>query len=322
MFGRKTYTPPPQPPQVQQPQPKKEKSDPIINPFGIFIWICLFGSIVLFGWYSGLGMNMQTTVGYVFLMLAAIGLGFLFLIGIKTNGFTELKAFLYGRPILVVHRKDGQHEFVLGKYGQGIVDSRKYGKYFVNPDSVKKNKKSGASFIHVVDSIGTAVTEPFVKAVNVLKKQFGFKDIYEIENAKKTWSRCENCGFEGVPLIKLEMTKNPKEPEIHEQCKECGMIDKMQRIDFPTLKVPLYEDLDYSVYDGYFDANQNPDRLNVVIKREVQSEMEEQRGFPVKLFGILLGVGILIFLVSLGLVVLLPKLTEWVASSTAVTVAG
>jgi len=317
MFGRK-YSPPPQPPKSLEIKEVKQKG-PAFNPFSFIIWILLIGSVFVMAAIMNMGINMVVTMGYAFLSMGAVFGGFLFLIMLKTNGFTELKAFLYGRPIIAVRRKDGQTHRILGQYGQGTVNSKKYGRYFISPDSVSRDKKSGAAIINVIDSIGTALTEDFIKAINVLRNKFGFKDIDQIEWARENWSRCNECGFKGVPILKVEMkeVETDKEKKTirdeHEQCLNCGKMDCMERIEFPMLNLPLYESIDCHVLDEFFKYNQNPDRLNVIIKREVQNELEKEHHFPIKLFGILLGAGLMIFLVCIGLLVLLPKLSVWMA---------
>jgi len=262
---------------------------------------------------------MVVTVGYVFLSLGAVFGGFLFLIALKTNGVTELKAFLYGKPLAIVRRKDGQVETVLGKYGQGTIDLRKYGRYFVNPDSVQKDKKSGASLIHVIDSVGTALTEPFIKAINVLRDKFGLKDIDQIEWAIANWSKCARCGAQGVPTLKIEKekVKTGKEEKLvdveYEQCINCGALDEMERIEFPKLKLPLYESIDYSILDEYFKYNQNPDRLNVIIKREVKNELEKEKAFPVKWVALIFTMGMAAFLILLGASIFVPQIMKAMA---------
>ena len=311
MFRKNKPPSPPKPEQV-----KKESKGPILSPFAIITWILLLGSVFVMAAIMNMGINMVVTVGYVFLSLGAVFGGFLFLVAIKTNGITELKAFLYGKPMLVVHRQDGQTESILGNYGQGTINSRKYGRYFVNPDAVKRDKKSGAAIVHVIDSIGTAVTEPFVKAVNIFKRQFGFKDIYEIEAGKKMWSRCKKCGVVGIPLAKVTPSKTKKDkPTVQEQCKHCGALEQMDRIEFPNLKLPLYEDIDYGVYEGFFNSNQNPDRLNVIIKREVQSELDDQKGFPVKWVALIFTMGMAAFLILLGASIFVPQIMKAMAEN-------
>jgi len=253
----------------------------------------------------------------VFLSLGAVFGGFLFLVALKTNGITELKAFLHGRPLAIVRRRDGQSETVLAKYGQGTINLRKYGRYFVNPDSVQKDKKSGASLIHVIDSIGTAVTEPFVMAINVLKEQFGLKNIDQIERAKGLWSRCKKCGIEGIPLAKINPSEDAENPNVQEQCKNCGSLDQMDRIEFPKLKFPLYQDFNFDVYPEFFERNQNPDRLNVIIKREVQNELEKEKSFPVKWVALIFTMGMAGFLILLGASIFMPQIMKAMAEAPA-----
>lgn len=322
MFGRNKRMPPPIPKYKMSESyvenHEKKHKDPIFNPFTLIIWVLMLASIGIMSVIMNMGMNMVITTGYVFLTMGAVCGGILFLMAIKTNAFTELKAFLYGKPILAVRRKDGQTERTLGDYGQGTVNNKKYGRYFISPESVSRDKKSGAAVINVIDSIGTALTEPFIKAISVLRNTFGFKDIDQIEAAKALWSKCTSCGFMGVPMLKVKLkeveTDKVKKTirEEHEQCFNCMELDCMERAEFPKLKLPLYESIDYSVMDEYFKYNQNPDRLNVIIKREVQNELEKEHGFPIRIFGILLGVGVMMLLISIGLLVLLPKLALWI----------
>ncbi len=339
MFGRNNYTPPPMPPQAPQQQPQqtpqtppqqepmpqanqtKTDKGPLISPFALITWILLIGSVFVMAAIMNMGINMVVTVGYVFLSLGAVFGGFLFLVAIKTNGITELKAFLYGKPLVIVRRKDGKVETCLGNYGQGTIDLRKYGRYFVSPDSVQQDKKSGASLIHVIDSVGTALTEPFIKAINVLRDKFGLKDIDQIEWARANWSKCARCGAEGVPTLKIkkEKTKTDGEEKLvdaeHEQCINCGELDEMDRIEFPKLKLPLYESLDYNIMDEYFKYNQNPDRLNVIIKREVKNELEKEKAFPVKWVALIFTMGMAGFLILLGASIFVPQIMKAMAEN-------
>ena len=320
--------PPPQPPQAAIPvaQPYKPKKDPILSPFALISWILLMGSIFVMAFVMNMGINMVVTVGYVFMAMGFLSIGFLFLISFKTNGITELKAFLYGRPLAIVRRKDGQAETCLAKYGQGTIDLVKYGRYFVSPDSVQKDKKSGASLIHVIDSVGTALTEPFIKAINVLRDKFGLKDIDQIEWAIANWSKCSRCGMQGVPVIKVteeRVETNGKAKLIeteHEQCINCGTLDEMERTEFPKLKLPLYETINYSILDEYFKYNQNPDRLNGIIKREVKNELEKEKSFPVKWVALIFTMGMAGFLILLGASIFMPQIMKAMAD-TAVTAA-
>lgn len=321
MFGRKKYYPPPKPqeypeldkPVEKKPVEKKESKGPIINPFALITWILLLGSVFVMAFIMNMGINMVVTVGYAFLSMGAVFGGFLFLIAIKTPGLIFLKSFLYGKPILVISRKDGQYEYVLGNYSQGTVNSRKYGRYFVNPDAIKRDKKSGAVIIHLIDSIGTALTEPFVKAVTVLKNQFGFTNIDQVEAAKAAWSKCENCHYEGVPLIKVTTSAKNETPVISEHCPNCKEKNKMTRIEFPQLKLPLYENLDYNIYDGFFERNQNPDRLNTIIKKEVQNELDKEKSFPVKWVALIFTMGMAGFLILLGASIFVPQIMKAMA---------
>lgn len=317
MFGKKS--PPNEAPPETKPEVNNVSKDPIISPFALITWILLLGSVFVMAAIMNMGINMVVTVGYVFLSLGAVFGGFLFLVSIKTNGITELKAFLWGRPLAIVRRKDGQVETCLAKYAQGTINLIKYGRYFVSPNSVQKDKKSGASIIHVIDSVGTALTPDFVAAMNVLRNQFGLKDIGQIEWAKENWSKCKKCGAKGIPTLKIVTEKikiDGKEKIIEkekEQCINCEALDEMERIDFPKLNLPLYQSINYSVLDEYFKYNQNPDRLNVIIKREVKNELEKEKAFPVKWVALIFTMGMAGFLILLGASIFVPQIMKAMA---------
>ena len=169
---RKKLIPPPKPqeypeldyedkpienPDLEINKPKESKT-PILSPLAIITWILLLGSIFVMAVVMNMGMNMVVTMGYIFLSFGAMCAGFLFLIAMKTPGLIFLKAFLYGKTIAEVRTKDGRIEFILGQYAQGSVKSKKFGSFYVNPDAVKNESKSGKGIIHLVDSIGKALT--------------------------------------------------------------------------------------------------------------------------------------------------------------------
>jgi len=101
----------------------------------------------------------------------------------------------------------------------------------------------------------------------------------------------------------------------HEQCLNCGALDEMERIEFPKLKLPLYESIDYNIMDEYFKYNQNPDRLNVIIKREVKNELEKEKAFPVKWVALIFTMGMAGFLILLGASIFVPQIMKAMAET-------
>lgn len=311
---------PPRPPKAEPPEPRKRKGKTKLNPFALLVYVFLIASWFGMMWMAKLPVNAFTITGYVFLTLACIMIGFLLILAVKTPAFTFLKAFLYSMPIMEVRRKDGQIDFVLGKYGQGRIHSGKYGVFFTNPDAIKHEKKTGKGIIHVIDSIGTGLTEKFVMFINTMRDKFGFNNIEEIEDGLRRWSRC-GCGFEGVPTMKPTKAKIPDKEsgeeievvEYHETCPDCGKEDTLVRCALPPNFYNTLLALDYGIGDQFLKYNINPDRQEVIIEQEVKNRMAKEKGFPFRPFGILLGVGIMILLICLGMVVLLPKLSAWMA---------
>lgn len=306
------------------PAPVEEKG-PQISLLPIIIWLCLFMSWFGMVWMAKLPMNAFTTIGYAFLVFACVMAGIVALLYIKTPAFTFLKAFLYGMNIMEVRRKDGQIDFTLGKYGQGRIHSKRYGIFFVNPDAVKHEGKTGRGIIHVIDSIGTALTEKFVLFINTMRDKFGFNNIDEIEDGLRRWSKCE-CGWIGVPPLKPEkkqMTdkKTGEETNItewHETCGKCGKEDKLVKHSLPPNFYNTLLALDYGIGDQFLRYNINPDRQEVIIEQEVKNRMAKEKASMVKWVAIIFAMGMAGFLVLLGASIFVPQIINAMASAPAV----
>jgi len=315
MFGRKKHTP-----SSTLPQAKKKSKDPILGPVALITWILLLGSIFVMAVIMNMGINMVVTTGYIFLSFGAMCAGFLFLIAMKTPGLVFLKAFLYGKTITEVRTKDGRIVFVLGHYAQGSVKS-KFGSFYVNPDAVKNESRTGKGIIHIVDSIGTALTEKFVMFMNTMRNKYGCKNIEEVEDMMRRWSKCEECNIEGVPLLKLEKKTikdeegNKKDiEEWREVCMKCGNPDKLKRKTLPPLYYNTMQALDYGIGDQFFKFNVNPDRQEVIIEQEVKNRMAKEKRDVVKIIGIIAAIGFAVMLSLVGISILLTTWPNFAAS--------
>ena len=231
---------------------------------------------------------------------------------------TPAWTFLRNRTVQEVKRKDGSIHFVGSKYDSGMSTS-KYGTYIVDPDGVATERKSGSRILHCEDTIGTNMPIELIKFAKILKDKFGFTNFREAKQAFDLWHRCERCNIEAIAILKEKISEDSDGNEIKTIefiCPKCKKSDNLKKIA-PEIEFPPWQSLDYGgSIEKFFISNQNPDRLNVIIKREVKNEMKKEKGFPVKWIAL----GMMMFLVFFGAAIAYQIIVS--ASIGAVTAAG
>jgi hypothetical protein len=122
-----------------------------------------------------------------------------------TPGVTFLKAKLKKRPLLAARRRDRKIDFrAVDQYIQGLVTSKEYGGFIIDPDSVFNDRKSGVSVLPVNAETGITLSQKTLGIIDGLKRM-GIDNIEEAEAIQHRWGRCE-CEYEGV--MDIEEIKN------------------------------------------------------------------------------------------------------------------
>lgn len=227
---------------------------------------------------------------------------------VKTPAATFLKAYLTGKPIAAVKRKDGKYDFNIAKYSEGII-WHKYGFHQIDPEAVAREKKSGCDFHLALDSIGITLSDKMLKALKVFRDDYKFKNVDEILQGIQLWRRCttDKCHFEGVPETQIQETtevgKDGK-PKVKRTftmtCPRCNGNQFEKTL--PDLKFDRFDVIDPGFIDNYFMYNMNPRTNEVVTKTEVQNELDaEKKREPLKFIAI----GIMIFMIMMAAVIVI-----------------
>ena len=201
----------------------------------------------------------------------------------KTPAVTFLKAFLTGKPIIAIKRKDGKYEGNL---------KHKYGIHQIDPEAVAREKKSGCDFHLGLDSIGVTLSDKLLQVLKVFQKgitnpdgkRYKFNTIDQIRGGMEYWRKCLNngCTFEGIvnERIKEDMigkTRDGKTKIRKTHILECPKCNgtKFERT-LPELKFNRFNVYDPGFIDNYFLYNMNPSANEVITMREVQSQMQAE----------------------------------------------
>ncbi len=241
---------------------------------------------------------------FPFIIISVVLAIFLVIIAIKTPAFIFLKASISGRTILEVRRKD-RTEFVLGSYGAGILQTKKYGSYIM--DEVSPMKKGGR-ICWVTDTEGITLRPDILRTISGIQKQYGLENIEQVQQVLNNWHTC-SCGFEGVPSQKFK-----KDIETYGEIKKEKKVfvgwecPKAKKGETHTLK-KVYPDIIYLPYKTISTENLRkyhmydftPTKMDSLIQQKVSLMLGEERRFNMKYFSILLGVGLLILLVFIAI---------------------
>lgn len=216
-------------------------------------------------------------------------IGFLLVIVViivaKTPGVTFLKAFLTGKPIMAVKRKDGKYDFNIGRYSEGII-WHKYGFHQIDPEAVAREKKSGCDFHIGLDSIGISLSDKIMQVLKIFKDQYKFKNIDEILRGLQLWRKClgKECDFEGI--VSTTLVEESSEGKARDgkvkmkrkyklECPKCNGT-KFERT-LPKLEFDRFNVFDPGFIDNYFLYNMNPSANEVITMREVQNQLQSER---------------------------------------------
>lgn len=141
-------------------------------------------------------------------ILAAIfGIMFmLFLILTPANVF--LKAKFKRKPLIAARRRDRKIDIHMAdSYEQGLVISKEYGAFIVDPDAVYNEKKTGVPLLPVNAEIGLTLRESTLRMIDGLK-QMGIDNIEEAEAYNAQYGICE-CSYEGLMRFEKDNEGNP-----------------------------------------------------------------------------------------------------------------
>lgn len=250
--------------------------------------------------------GLEYIIAMVPFILIIIVIGFIgFLVMWKTPAWVFFKSFIRGNPLVAMRRKDGVIEFTSAVYRGGLVKS-KYGVQILDEGSASPEKKSGVRVAWGLDDIGITLKPEFIRAIQTIKEQYGFNDYREMEKALDMWRVCKTpgCHFEGVAVADYEEVENKVGKITNKtlvfkglKCPECEGVEMERK--FPELEVPLYKIISSEGINKFFKYNYTPTRNDVIIQREVRSQLAKQKSFPVKWIAI----GIMIFLIFIGLAI-------------------
>jgi len=114
--------------------------------------------------YIGLGM-----IGFSILLIFILAL-VLFLIGKNTHAFAEWKAKRRGIPLCIFFNDDNTAEWRAIKPDQGILETKKYGSFIVNPQSNYLDRTSKVVLIPIASSVGVTTPANFAQVSDSLGK--------------------------------------------------------------------------------------------------------------------------------------------------------
>jgi hypothetical protein len=114
--------------------------------------------------FIGLGM-----IGLLILLVFILAL-VLFLIGKNTHAFAEWKAKRKGIPLCIFFNDDNTAEWTAIKPEQGILETKKYGSFIVNPQSNYLDRTSKIVLIPIASSVGVTTPANFAQISDSLSK--------------------------------------------------------------------------------------------------------------------------------------------------------
>jgi hypothetical protein len=123
---------------------------------------------------------------------------------IFTPAATFLKAKLRHKAIIAARRRDRKIDHrCADEYIQGLVMSKEYGAFIVDPDSVYTDKKSGIPILPVNAEIGITLNPRILRIIDGLKRA-GIDNIEDAMKLNSIWGEC-TCGYEGpMKIVEVE----------------------------------------------------------------------------------------------------------------------
>jgi len=128
---------------------------------------------------------------------------------------TWIRAKIKNKPIIAARRRDRKvHHILADDYTQGLVTSKEYGSFIVDPDSVYMSKKGGVPILPVNSEVGLTLRPDVLRMIDGLKRM-GIDNIEEAQALEDVWGKCD-CGYEG-PMKPVNIGDD-KKPEIVLAC--------------------------------------------------------------------------------------------------------
>jgi len=125
---------------------------------------------------------------------------------IFTPARTWIRSKIRDKPIIAAMRRDRKvHHVLADSYTQGLVTSKEYGSFIVDPESVYVSKKGGVPILPVNAEVGMTLKPSVLSMIDGLKRM-GIDNIEEAESLNSIWGRCA-CGYEG-PMVPKIVGKN------------------------------------------------------------------------------------------------------------------
>lgn len=141
-------------------------------------------------------------------VLAAIMTVLVILAFLLTPVRVWLKAKIRGKSIVEARRRDRKVDLAIGEtYIQGLVSTKEYGSFIVDPDSVYTAKKGGISMLPVNAEVGITLSPKVLQIIDGLKRM-GFNNIEDAMAYNVLWGRCD-CGYEGIMDFEKDKDSNP-----------------------------------------------------------------------------------------------------------------
>lgn len=141
-----------------------------------------------------------------------------------------IKAKLKGSPLLVVPRRDRFMDFVTGKYSGGVLESKKYGFFVINPKSSYLTASGSRASIHPENS-AVSIDYDTIRAMEVLRKH-GINDIRQLDMLNPTREKILNELANNKEITKEQKEKlNQVLNGINEKLNDKEVIDAGENIE-------------------------------------------------------------------------------------------
>lgn len=149
-------------------------------------------------------------------VVAAVFIILFLLICLLTPAATFLKAKLKHKAIIAARRRDRKIDHrCADEYIQGLVMSKEYGAFIVDPDSVYTDKKSGIPILPVNAEIGISLNPKILEIIDGLKRM-GIDNIEDAMKLNDIWGKC-TCGYEG-PMNPTSVEDDDGKPYVKLVC--------------------------------------------------------------------------------------------------------
>jgi hypothetical protein len=243
-------------------------------------------------------MNFMFILAFVF-MGTTVMFGALFgLCAVWTPAITFIKAKFKGGNVLMAIRRDRKADFTIGKYSSGMIETKKYGDYITDPDSVMNEKKSGARLFIASTELGTTISTDVAKIIQGLQEM----KIPNLRIAKMINSQLHHC-----LACKKDVLGEPKMQE-HAgkkvewfECPICGAKgDQLQKSTMPIENLNI-ETLKFENLSKWSDTVMNPILQASNKELKVQEAIMDIQKPKLNVMLTFIGIGIMVFLICIGI---------------------